>query len=164
MRELGDGGGLAAAVDADHQDHLRAREGGNFERLGHRAQDRGDFLRHRLAQLALGNLRTEALFAQRLAHAASGFGAEVRHDQRILDLVERGVVQPGVAPRLADGRDILAQAVGGLAKAAEQAVAPAGGALFAHASIPSMIRVGVMEAMVPGAVPSGKATRAKCGV
>ena len=55
VRQLGDSRRLAATVDADHQDHLRAREGGDLERLGDRAQDRGDLLGDGFPELAIGH-------------------------------------------------------------------------------------------------------------
>ena len=44
VRELGDGGGLARAVDADDEDHLGAGESGDLQRHGHAGERRLDLL------------------------------------------------------------------------------------------------------------------------
>ena len=159
MRELGDGGGLAAAIDADHQQDLRAREGGDLERFRHRAQDRGDFFRDGFFQLTLGYLEPEAFFGQLGPDPRGCRRAKVRQDQRILDIVERRIVE---FCRADDFGEVARQFLGGLAKAPEQPVAPA--RCVIHCSRPFSICVGVTETIVPAGVPSGTATRAKCGV
>ena len=155
MRELGDGGGLARAVDPDHEDHLRAGEGGDFERFRHRAQDRGDFLGDRLFQLARGDFEPEALVRKPRADAGGGGRAEVGEDQRVLDLIEGLVIKLGGAAAAAG--QIGAQPLGGLGKAPEQALGPAG---FTHTSRPSLRPLGVTSMIVPGAEPEGRATGA----
>ncbi len=155
MGELGDGGGLARAIDADHQDHLRAREGGDFEWLGYGAQDLGDLFRHRFLQLALGNAEAEALFFQLFADPACSARAEVGYDQGVLDIVECGIVELG---RADNAGEVVRQPFRRLAEAAEQPFAPA---FLTHASRPSRNLVGVTSTIVPGAVLSGTRTRAK---
>ncbi len=61
--------------------------------LRHRAQDRGDLLGDRLLQFLLGDVEAEALLGQLGADARGGGGAEVGQDQRILDIVERRIVE-----------------------------------------------------------------------
>ena len=50
MRQFRNGSRLARAVDADHEDDLRTREGGDLERLCHRSQDFGNLLSNRFLQ------------------------------------------------------------------------------------------------------------------
>ena len=145
--ELGDGCGLARAIDADHQHHLRAREGGNLERLGDRAQDRGNFLGHGLPDRLLIGAAFEAFARQSLADAGSGAGAEVGQDQCILKLVELRLIQPGHAD---NAGEVFGQALRGFAETAEQALRPA---VAAHASKPSAMRVGVIVTSSPASVP-----------
>ena len=121
MAELGDGGGLARAVDADHQDHLRAREAPDLERLGDRGQDLLDLLGEDRAQAALVEL-LEPPGGDRLADAVRRLGAEVGGDQRLLDLVERRGVERGL---LGDGPVRLSPSRSAvLREAAAQAVEP----------------------------------------
>ena len=159
VRELGDGRRLAAAVHADHQQYLRAGKGGDFERYGDGAQDSGDFLCHGFLQLPLRNFEAEALFAQLFANARGCRRAEVGQDQRILDIVQRGIVQPRSAHHLGQ---VARQFLGGLAEAPEQPVGPA--LLVTHCRRPFSKRVGDTVITLPAGVPSGRDTRAKCGV
>ena len=157
--ELGDSGGLAAAIDPDDQQHLRPRECGDLERLRHGPQDRGDLFRDRFLQLALGDLETETLLRQLRADPRGGRRAEIGQDQRILDIVERGIVELGGADHFGE---IAGQFLGSLAKTPEQPVGPA--LLVGHSRRPFSCLDGVTVTMVPGTVPSGRPQRAKCGV
>ena len=91
MRELGDGGGLARAVDADDQDHLRAREGVDLERLGDRARgsSRSPRRRSRGCRVLVMPRSKRSLGQPRRGSRAAVRGAEIGGDQRLLDLVER---------------------------------------------------------------------------
>jgi hypothetical protein len=95
MRQLGDGRGLARSVDPDHQNDLRAREGHDIERLCNRAQDRSDFIGHSLPDRRLIGAAFKSLTGQPLADPGRGARAEVGEDQRVFDLVQLRVVQPG---------------------------------------------------------------------
>ena len=53
MAELADGGRLARAVDADHQDHVRTREARDFQWLGDRREDLFDLFGKDRAEPAL---------------------------------------------------------------------------------------------------------------
>ena len=77
VRQLGDGGGLARTVDADHQDHLRARKGHNIERFGHRTQYRREFFGHRLLDRGFIGAAFKPGFGQLVANASSGARAKV---------------------------------------------------------------------------------------
>ena len=123
MRELGDRRGLARSVDADHQDHLRAREGVDLERLGDRAQDLGDLLGDDRADAAPRRApRSKRSSASRSRMRAAVTRAEIGGDQRLLDLVELRVVEPGLAD---EPGEVVGQPLGRLAKAAEQPLRPA---------------------------------------
>ena len=120
MAQFADGGGLARAVDADHQDDVRARKAPYVQRLGDRGEDLFDLLGEDGAQPALVE-RLEFLAGDRLADPLRRGGAEVGRDQRFLDIVEgRGVERllvhkPG---------DILADLVRGFLEAGGQPVEP----------------------------------------
>ena len=76
------------------QDHLRAREGVDLERLGDRREDRLDLLGDDdLATPRFVEAALEALVGEPGADARGGRRAEVGGDQRLLDLVERLVVE-----------------------------------------------------------------------
>ena len=121
VAELADGGGLARAVDADHQDHVRAREAPDFERLGDRREDLLDLLGEDGAKAALVEL-LEALRGDRLADPARRLGAEVGGDQRLLDVVERRRVE---RRRGDQAGEIVGDPLRGLGEPAAQAVEPA---------------------------------------
>ena len=88
MGQLGDGGGFAAAVDADDQHHMGAGKGGDVERLGHGAQDGGNFLGHGLAYGGLVGAAIEPGLRKALADAGGGAGPEVGEDERVFQRVE----------------------------------------------------------------------------
>ena len=122
VRELGDGGGLARSVDADHENDLRTRKGVDVERFGDGAQHRGDFLGDDLAQFLGAVRRDVTALGQAVADARGHGGAEVGGDQRILDAVEIVVVEARLA---GDARQILAEPLRRALEAAEQPFAPA---------------------------------------
>ena len=84
-RELADGGGLAGAVDADHEDHERLAAA-DRERLRHRRHDLLD-----LGAPAPAFTSREIVVAA-LAHhgrdARRDVDAEIGADQRLLDLLD----------------------------------------------------------------------------
>ena len=87
--ELGDGRGLAAAVDADHQHDMRLARRIDGERRRHRLQDLGDVVGEGRAHLLVGHFLAEALLAELLDQARGDADAEIGLDQRVLQLVER---------------------------------------------------------------------------
>ena len=125
MGQLGDGGGLAAAVHADDQHHMRPGEGGDVQRLGHWRQDFGDFIGHRLTDCGLVGAALEAGVGQFVADAGRSARAEIRGDQRVFKGVELGGFQPC---RADDAGEILGEARGGSGQAAGHAGNPAVGA------------------------------------
>ncbi len=78
VRELGDGGGLARTVDADHEDHLRAGKGNHFERLGDGAKDFGDLARDHLHDRAVIGIAIEAFVGKPFANPRCRARAEIR--------------------------------------------------------------------------------------
>ena len=96
MREFGDRRGLAAAVDPDNEKNLGPREGRDFQRLGHGAQNCRDLVCDRLLQFVGTDFQAESLFSQSLSNTRSSAWPEVRHDQGILDIVESCIVELGL--------------------------------------------------------------------
>src|SRR5690606_20440713 len=111
--------------------------------------------RNRCRELALGDRQAEALLRELGANAGGGAGAEIGEDQRVLDFVQGRVVEAGGADR---GGEILAETLGGLAKAAEQ---PFRAGEFAHCRRPARIAVAGRVTGGPGAVPPDRARRPK---
>ena len=96
MRQLGDSRGLAGAVDTDHQNYLRTGKGDDIQRLGHGAQDRGDFFSHGLTDRGFVRALVEPVTRQLGANPRCGTRAKVGQDQGVLDLVELRIVKPGL--------------------------------------------------------------------
>ncbi len=92
MGELADRRRLARAVDADHQDDVRARKAPDFQRLGDRSEDLFDLLGEDRAKAALVE-PLELLAGDGFADAVRRLGPEVGRDQRFLDVVERRGVE-----------------------------------------------------------------------
>jgi len=109
---------------------LRAGEGDDVERFGHGAQDRGNFLGHCLTDRRFVRALVKPFASQLGADAGSGARAKVGQDQPILDLVQLRIVQPGLGN---DPGQVFCEFFRSLAKAAEQAVRPAGAASFVRA-------------------------------
>ena len=75
---------------------MGARKTPDFQRLGDRREDLLDLLGEDRAKAALVEL-LELAGGDRLADAVRRLGAEVRGDQRFLDVVERRGVERGAA-------------------------------------------------------------------
>ena len=120
VAELADRGRLARAVDADHEDDVRAGKARDFQRLGDRGEDLFDLFGEDGAEAPLVE-PLELLRRDRLANPVRRLGPEVGSDQRFLDVVERRGVKRGAAGQ---SREIVGDALGSLLEAAAQAVEP----------------------------------------
>ena len=94
--ELGDGRCLARSVDADDENDLRpsAFEG---ERFGDGRKALLHLFGNDAAQIFLGQFLVEPPRGEAIADARGHGGTKVGHDQRLLDLVERLVVERRLA-------------------------------------------------------------------
>jgi len=91
--ELADGGGLARAVHADHQDHVRAPRLVDLERSAHRADDVEQRLAQRVEQcVEVAEFLARHLAAQVVEDLLRGLDADVGTDQARLEFVEDGIV------------------------------------------------------------------------
>ena len=103
-RELADGGGLAGAVDADHEDDERLLRRVDLERLRHRRQHLLDLGRdHRFDVIGRDRL-VVAAGADGVRDAHRDFGAEIGAQQHILDIVEHGAVELALGDEVGNGR------------------------------------------------------------
>src|SRR4051812_28035134 len=121
MAELADRCRLAGAVDADHEDDMRAWKTPHLQRLGDRTEDLLDLFGEDGAKASLIEL-FELLLRDGLADAMRCFGPEIRSDGRFLDSVEGRRIQRGPA---GEAGEIVGDAVRGLLKTAAKAVEPA---------------------------------------
>src|SRR5579863_422969 len=138
---------------------MRAREGGDVERLGDGTQDGGDFLGNGLADGEFVGAALEPRLGQLVADPRGGARSQVRQDQRVFQLVEPGGIEPGHAPNSNEvAGEVFGEPLGSLGQPSEHARGPA---FIAHASKPLSIWVGVIVIKVPGIAPVGSATRAK---
>jgi hypothetical protein len=80
VRELGDRRRLARSVDADDEDHLRARESLDLKRLGDGPEYLRHLVRHHGADAGLVYALVVALVLEPLAHPCSGGRAEIGGD------------------------------------------------------------------------------------
>jgi hypothetical protein len=127
---LGDGRGLAAAVDADHQHDVRLVGRVDRQRRRHRLQDLGDVVGERRAHLLVGDLAAEALLAKLLDQPRRHVDAEVGLDQRILELVQGRLVELLLGE---EAGDAFGDALGAFRKTRAQPRQP-GALLLAHSS------------------------------
>ena len=100
---------------------MRTWKAPDFQRPGDRGQDRFDLFGEDRAQPALVE-PLELLPGDRLADSVRRLGAEVRGDQRLLDVVERRGVERRAA---GDPGEVVGDPLGSLGKAAAQAIEPA---------------------------------------
>ena len=125
MGELADGGGLADAVDADHQNDEGAAGFRNVFQGGFRvAQQGGQFLFEGLQQgVGIGELLARNLGGEALDNRVRRLYADIGGEQLGLDVLQQFVVDP-LGPENESGQAVH-QTVAGLgqtvAKAAEQA-------------------------------------------
>ena len=120
--ELGDRRRLAGAVDADDEDHLRPREGVDLEAAsatGARIFSSSSATISRTAYSL--RPRSNRSPASRTRILAGGRRAEIGGDQRLLDLVERLLVERGLGEQAGE---IVAEPVGGLAEAGREPLEP----------------------------------------
>ena len=129
LRELADGGGLAGAVDADHQDHERLLRGIDAKGDRHGRERALDLRRQDLAD----RVRRDALLVAALAHGlrdpGRGLDAEIGLDQRVLELLQRVGVELALGEQAGDA---LGQRRGGALHAPREAAPPAALRLFAR--------------------------------
>ena len=153
VRQLGDGGGLAAAVDADDQDHLRPRKGDDGERLGDGCQHGLDLGSHGRADAGIVDGPVELVRAQPLDHPHRHLDAEIGADQRFLDPLQRSIVEARGAQ--AAEAELLRTA----RQAGAQLCQPACRFAHAHSSWPSVMPTPVTVTMLPGADGGTRAGR-----
>ncbi len=160
LRQLADGGGLAAAVDPDHQHDVRVQGAVQHQRLGDRGEDGGDFAGQRLAHLVVRHFAAEARATELGDDAGGNLGTEIGGDQHVLQIRQRRVVQ------LAADED-GAELVGDLGRAAGQTLLEAGEETERHQAASARTpaaSAAVMRARssVPGL--AAMRTGAKCSV
>ena len=117
-RELANGRGLAGAIYARDQNHVRLVGEVERKRARHGLEDVRDLGCERRAHLFIRHLAAELLLAQRLDQIARGLDAEVGRDQRLLEFVQHRPVE--LAPG-EDRADRAGQALRGLGEAGLQA-------------------------------------------
>jgi hypothetical protein len=130
MGELGDGRRLARSVDPDDQHHLRAREGVHLDRLGDRREDPRDLLGDDGAYAGLVDIAVEPFVRQPGDDARRRGWPKVGGDQRLLDVVERVLVEHRLGEQPGE---IVAQPVRGPAQALTHPLDPRGDGV-AHAA------------------------------
>ena len=119
LGQLADGGGLADAVDAGDQHHMRLVRRVDGEGEGYRLQHLRDILGQGLANFLVRHLLVE-LFARQVGGELGGSGgAQVRHDQNLFQLLQRLVVQ--AAPGGENAGDAAGQPLGRAGKAGAEA-------------------------------------------
>jgi hypothetical protein len=106
LRQLADGGGLARAVDPDHQDH----EGlclAHHQRPRHRAEHFFHLGGQNLAHLGGADVALIALGAQRVGDGGRRLQPQIGADQYVFELVQRRRVELFAREQPADGRGEL---------------------------------------------------------
>ncbi len=99
--ELADGGGLAGAVDAGHQNDERPCR--HFQRLGDGDQHFLDLASEHGFDLVGRDRLVEAALAQRRRHAAREPGAKIGADQFVLKLLDRRGIELALRYQVGDG-------------------------------------------------------------
>ncbi|MGY3107184.1 hypothetical protein ACVWW7_003811 [Bradyrhizobium sp. LM6.9] len=102
MREFSDGGGLAGAVDADHEDDEGLLAGVDLERLRHRRQHLLDLDRDDVLDFVRRDRLVVAPRADGLRNPHRDRGAEVGAQQHVLDVVEHGAVELALSDEVGD--------------------------------------------------------------
>ena len=121
-RELADGGGLAGAVDADHENDERLLRLVDDERLCHRSKHLLDFGRdHRFDVVGRDRLVVAAV-AHRRRNARRHFGSQIGAQQHVLDVLEHGAVELALGDEIGHRRPERAR---GALQAAGQPPPPA---------------------------------------
>ena len=92
--ELGDGGGLARAIHAHHQHHMRRAGGDDFHGLRHRVQNGGDFICQRGLHFLIGHFLAEARAAEAFHNPARSRDTQISRDQGFFQLLQRLIIQP----------------------------------------------------------------------
>ena len=102
--ELADGGGLAGAVDPDHQHHKRLLRRVDGERAGHGGQQAlhllGEDRRHR-RRIEAASIASRA---DRLGDARRRVDAEIGAQQRVLEILQGLSVEPALGEQVGDAR------------------------------------------------------------
>ena len=119
LGQFANGRGLADAVDAHHQHHVRPVPPVDLQRVGHRLQHFANVAGEVLAHLLVRHLPVELRPGQVGGQLGGGGGAEVGHDQDVFQLLQGFVVQP--AFRGKDASDAAGQTLGRAGQAGFQA-------------------------------------------
>ena len=122
MRQLADGRGLAGAVDADDQDHVRAVIALERQRLGDRGKRALHLGGQHGAHLLRRDLLVVAALRQGLGDAHGRLDAQVRLNQQVLELLQRISVE---LPLGEDAGDVFGQARRRLGQPGLEALEPA---------------------------------------
>src|SRR5690606_38058481 len=163
--ELADRGGLAAAVDADDEDHMRAVAALDVDRLRDRLEDRCDVLGERLPHLFRTDLLVEPPLSEIIGNASGGRRPQVGHDQELLELLDAFLVELAVGE---DAADAFGQPARGLREAGSQPAEPAAATVLvvalAHAAILPISVVPSAPAICAGtSAPSGTSSAIRTG-
>ncbi|MNL00658.1 hypothetical protein D3C87_1210970 [compost metagenome] len=93
LRQFADGGGLAGAVDANHQNHERLVLRNDFQRLFDRLEHRCQFgLQGFVQRVGVGQLFAGDLLGQALDDLRGSFDADVSGEQTGFEVIEQVVI------------------------------------------------------------------------
>src|SRR6185312_9726307 len=164
LGELADGGGLAAAIDADDEDDEGLPCRIERERPLDGLQTLDDAFGERRADLLGGRLLVEARAPQAIGDALRRAEAEIGADQQLFEFLERGIVELALGD---DRDDAVAEA---LRRALQPGFQPGekAGPVFAHNSAPSIASApaatSLKAATEPTAASPEKRTGAQCSL
>ena len=94
LGQLADGGGLAAAIDPDHQHDMRFPAGGDIQRPCRRAEDFRDILREGGPDFLVRHVLAELFLREIGDQPGRRLDAEIGGDQDVFQLFQAGLVQP----------------------------------------------------------------------
>ena len=93
VRQLANGGGLARAIDAANQNHMRPMRRVDDEGLRDRCQNSGHILSQCFPRLQIGDRLVEAGFGQIAGELGGGRDAKIGGDQRLFEFHDQCRVQ-----------------------------------------------------------------------
>ena len=93
LRQFADRGGLAGAIDANHQHDMRFLRGVQHQRLGNRGQNGGNFLGEGGFDLLVGHFLAETGAAEFGDHPRGGIHTQVGGEQQFFQFLQRLIVQ-----------------------------------------------------------------------